>query len=318
MKLARYVGGGRIAIEEEAEPRLPHGGLIVRTEASGLCSGELMEWYMERKIPHVLGHEVSGIVEQSEDDRFPVGSRVAPHHHAPCGTCDFCRSGRAVHCETWKRTKLAPGGMAERFAVAKENLADTHRVDRLRPQDAALIEPLGCVAKSLSRLGAVEGRVAVIGLGTMGLMHMLTLGERAYGIEISATRLDWATKGGMNAGSEGEADSFEAVIVCPGSPAALDSAFRLAAPGAKVVMFAPLAPSDEAKVPWDRLYFKEISLVPSYSCGPEDTAQALRWIEAGQIRAEQVVSHFIGIAELPEAYIAMKRGEILKAMVMFD
>mgnify|MGYP000950019353 CR=1 FL=1 len=318
MKLARYVGEGRISIEEELEPTLPPGGLLVRTEASGLCSGELMEWYMERKIPHVLGHEVSGIVAASDDDRFPVGSRVAPHHHAPCGTCDFCRTGRPVHCETWKRTKLVPGGMAERFAVAAENLADTHRVDKLRPQDAALIEPLGCVAKSLHRIGATEGKVAVIGLGTMGLMHMLALGDRAFGIEISPTRLDWAKKLGLNVGPEGDSDGFDAVIVCPGTPTALDSAFRLATPGAVVTLFAPLAPGEEAKIPWDRLYFKEISLVPSYSCGPEDTAQALRWIEDGTVRAEQVVSHFIGISELPKAYVAMKRGEILKAMVMFD
>jgi hypothetical protein len=57
MKLARYVGGGRIEIRDEPEPTLPPGGLIVKTEASGLCSGELMDWYMERKVPHVLGHE---------------------------------------------------------------------------------------------------------------------------------------------------------------------------------------------------------------------------------------------------------------------
>lgn len=317
MKLARYVGAGRIAIEDEAEPALPPGGLIVQTEASGLCSGELMDWYMERKIPHVLGHEVCGRVVASEDARFPVGSLVAPHHHAPCGDCAWCRSGRPVHCETWKKTKLVPGGMAEQFAVAAENLADTHRVDDLRPQDAALMEPLACVAKSISRLGRLEGETAVVGLGSLGLMHLLSLGKCAVGIEINSTRRKWAEGLGLQTAGPEIERKFERIIVCPGSPGALEWAFQAAAPGATVLMFAPLAPGDEAKIPWDRLYFQEISLVPSYSCGPADTAQALAWIRAKTVRAEQVVSHFIGIHELPAAYESMKRGEILKAMVMF-
>ena len=33
---------------------------IVRTAACGICSGDLMEWYMRRKVGTVLGHEVVG------------------------------------------------------------------------------------------------------------------------------------------------------------------------------------------------------------------------------------------------------------------
>src|ERR1041385_1551961 len=138
MKLARYIGDGEIAIVEEPAPCITEGGLLIKTEASGLCSGELMDWYMERKVPHVLGHEVAGKVIESEDERFPVGSRVFPHHHAPCMNCELCVKGLHVHCRQWKSTKLNPGGMAEIFAVPKENLSDTIKVDDLRPQDAAL------------------------------------------------------------------------------------------------------------------------------------------------------------------------------------
>src|ERR1019366_7518122 len=102
MKLARYVGDGRVIIAEEDAPNCPKGGLLIRTEACGLCSGELMSWYMDRKIPHVLGHEVAGIVQESQDGRFPVGSRVFPHHHAPCLECELCRAGLFVHCEQWR------------------------------------------------------------------------------------------------------------------------------------------------------------------------------------------------------------------------
>jgi L-iditol 2-dehydrogenase len=138
MKLARYIGGGQIAIVDEPVPECPPGGLLVKTEASGLCSGELMDWYMDRKIPHVLGHEVAGIVEESQVDGFSVGARIFAHHHAPCMRCEQCHARRYVHCPQWKRTKLEPGGMAEYFAVSAENLSDTFRVDDLRAIDAAL------------------------------------------------------------------------------------------------------------------------------------------------------------------------------------
>src|ERR1700728_3441536 len=110
MRLARYVVGGSVEIVEGERPLCPDGGLLVRTEACGLCSGELMAWYLDRKVPHVLGHEVTGRVVESQDERFPKGARVFPHHHAPCMDCEYCNRQAYVHCKQWKTTKLDPGG----------------------------------------------------------------------------------------------------------------------------------------------------------------------------------------------------------------
>jgi L-iditol 2-dehydrogenase len=336
MKVARYVGGGQISIVQEDAPALPEGGLVVRTEACGLCSGELMDWYMDRKIPHVLGHEVAGIVSESDVPEYPVGTRIFPHHHAPCLNCDECGVGNYVHCAQWKRSKLLPGGMAEAFAVGRENLNDTLAVGEMRPVDAALIEPLACAVKSI-RLGRLAWDVArnskpgpvvpeftdppteaVIGLGVMGLMHMLLAGKRATGYDLNPARVAWATDLGMNARLPETSELADIVYVCPGNKPALDFALSIAKPGAAVVLFAPMPPGEQTPVDLNAVYFKDIKLVSSYSCGPDDTAAAARAIEAGQVRAEQVVSHFIGIDELPQAYQAMKAGEILKPMVIFE
>lgn len=317
-RVARYVGAGEVQIVEETAPSCPPGGLIVETEACGLCSGELMSWYMDRKIPHVLGHEVSGVVVESQDPRFPVGSRVFPHHHAPCLRCEECQAGRYVHCATWKKTKLVPGGMADRFAVARENLTDTIRTDDLRPVDAALIEPLACVVKSLRQARVEEGaRAAVIGLGVMGLMHMLLLGPNAIGYDLSPSRREWAKNQGLDARAPEDGEPADAIFVCPGSQAAFEGALRLAKPGATIAMFAPLGPGEDLRAPQEA-YFKDLHIVNSYSCGPDDTAAAAEAVRAGRVRAEQVVSHFIAIDELPAAYQAMKRGEILKPMVIWE
>ncbi|MBX3118420.1 MAG: alcohol dehydrogenase catalytic domain-containing protein [Fimbriimonadaceae bacterium] len=318
MKLARYVGNGRLEIVDEPTPEKTPGGLIVRTEACGLCSGELMGWYMDRKIPHVIGHEVAGIVEWSDDPRFPIGARVFPHHHAPCMDCGLCKRGQYVHCPQWKSTKLQPGGMAEYFHVSKENLNDTMIANQLRPVDAALIEPVACVMKAFSRVpGWESSRVAVIGLGAMGLGHML-VAHNAVGYDINPARLEWAKSLGLDARKPEDKEPADTIFVCPGNQSALDLAFEVATPGARIVLFAPFPPGSPPTVDWDRLYFQDYSLITSYSCGPDDTQAAMQAIADGKVKAEQIVSHFVSLDELPKAYEAMKRGEILKAMVVFD
>jgi len=313
------MGGGVVAIVEEPKPALPKGGLLIRTEASGLCSGELMSWYMDKKVPHVLGHEVAGIVEASEDERFPVGSRVFPHHHAPCLQCEECRKANHVHCAQWKRTKLTPGGMAEYFAVGPENLSDTLIVDDLRPEDAALIEPLACVVKSI-RAGLARRdwfeKPAVIGLGVMGLMHALSL-DNVIAYDTNPQRVEWAKSIGIDARLPGATEPADAIFVCPGSQAAFDFAYGFTQAVATIVMFAPLPPNENLVVP-QQAYFQDLTIAHSYSCGPDDTKAAAGLIRAGRLKYEQVISHVIGIDELPAAYLRMKNGEILKPMVVFD
>ncbi len=317
MKLARYVGNGQVEIVDEPRPSCPEGGVVIRTEACGLCSGELMDWYMDRKIPHVLGHEVVGIITESQDDRFPVGGRMFAHHHAPCLACDLCRAGRFVHCEQWKQTKLIPGGMAEYFAVPHNNLNDAFLVGDMQAKDAALIEPVACVCKSMRLAGNPTSDVAVVGLGTMGLIHCLCMPE-SVGLDTNLSRVEWAKTKGVDAFIPDEVTGkFDCIFVCPGSQGAFDFALKLARPEAIIVMFAPLPPGETLKIPQE-VYFEDIQILNSYSCGPDDTKQAFeKYLATGIVKGEDVVSDFVAIEALPYAYQKMKAGEILKAMVVF-
>jgi L-iditol 2-dehydrogenase len=222
-----------------------------------------------------------------------------------------------VHCEQWKRTKLVPGGMAEYFAVPAENLTDAFSVGPLRAVDAALIEPLGCVMKSIGMAGTVFPTFtsAVIGLGAMGLLHALLMTE-CTGFELNSDRADWARKQGIHVAGPDNSKRFDRIFICPGSQKAFDLALQIANPGARLIMFAPLPPSERLAVSQEA-YFKDLQISHSYSCGPNHTREARAVLEKGLIRAEQVVSDFIGIEELPRAYERMKQGEILKPMVVF-
>lgn len=313
-RLARYVGGGRVEIVAEPVPALPPGGLRVRTEACGLCSGELMAWYMDKKLPHVLGHEVAGIVEESEDDRFPVGSRVFAHHHA---TGVDPRREREVHAPDWRPNRLNPGGMAERFTVAAEGLLDCHLADDLDPRDAALAEPLACVVKSVRPWERLPERAAVIGLGFMGLLHLHLLrhlGVPAYGTDFNADRRAWAARSGFDVRESADATAVETAFVMPGSQAAFDGA--LVEPGGTVTMFAPLPPGEDLNVP-NGAYFRDLTVRHAYSAGPSDCRDAMAFLRAGAVRATDVVERFVSLDRLPEAYVAMRDARIVKAMVIF-
>lgn len=321
MKAARYVGGGRIEIQDCAEPECPPGGLVVQASASGLCSGELMDWYLDQKSYPILGHEVCGTILESQDDRFPVGQPVFVHHHAPCLQCEMCFRRAYVHCRLWQSTRLVPGGMAERFALSRENLTDSFLVPELRDVDAALIEPLGCVAKSVQRARLCPGdRVAVIGLGSLGLAHALVvqkLGYEVIGYELRPDRRKWAQDRGIDARAPSQGEKAEVIFVCPGHESALRFALERAAPAARVVLFAPLPPGQPVAMDWCQLYFQDLEIVASYSCGPEDTREAAGWLRDGWRAADDLVSDFVALDELPEAYQKMKRGDLLKAMVQF-
>jgi len=339
MRVARLYDLHDIRVEELAVPSVGPREVLVKTVACGICSGDVLPWYIRRKAPVVFGHEPVGIVArvgaQVRDVR--VGDRVFVHHHAPCFRCRLCRRGHHTQCATWRRSKIIPGGLAEYLLVPEENLADMLSLpDRIAWEDGVLIEPTACVVKSLRRAALHEGEaVVVIGLGIMGMLHLLL--ARAWGARplIGVDRLDtrchMAERLGdvrtLNPEREDvparvreltEGDGADVVIVGPSSPEALALGIACAGPGARVILFTPLPPGERVAIEPYHLYMNEISLIPSYSCGPPETREALRWIEQGAIRARHLPIHRFPLERVSEAFAAMARAEVVKAIICFD
>jgi L-iditol 2-dehydrogenase len=57
------------------------------------------------------------------------------------------------------------------------------------------------------------------------------------------------------------------------------------------------------------LYFREIAVVPSYSCGPDDTREALAAIASRRIAVADLVSHRFGIADAVAAFARAREPE---------
>jgi L-iditol 2-dehydrogenase len=340
MKVARLYDFLDVRIEDAPVPAPGCDEILVRTRACGICSGDVVPWYIRKKAPLVFGHEPAGEVVEigSEVKHLRVGDRVFVHHHAPCWQCRACARGEFVQCPTWRSSRIDPGGMAEFIRVPATNLRDTLPLpDGVADEDGALVEPLACVVKSLTRAGRVEGAtVLVIGLGVMGQMHVLLarhLGAvRILAADLVAARCEKAKALGaddvIDASGERWTDRVkeltagegaEVVIVGPATVSALEQGLGAVARGGTVVQFMGTEPGTVLALDTHDFYFREIRLVPSYSCGPVETRTALDLVARGVVRAEHVVTHRFPLEEAGLAYRAAAQDRtVVKAMVTFD
>lgn len=342
MRQARITGPERFEVVSAPVPRLQSDEeILLRTAVSGICSGDLMPWYLEKKVGTVLGHEIVGwAVEVGRDVQSNIrpGELVFTHHHAPClsPACPDCRRGAFVHCPTWRTSRLDPGGMTEYVRVPADNVrADTFAVPDLTPEQAVFIEPLACCLKALARIPelgrdtAMPGtRGAVVGCGVMGLLNLTA--ARALGIEnLAAVELDAVRRrhalhfGAAEALTPEEAAGVLAravdfVLIGPGQPEVIRQALGYVRPGGTALVFTPTPHGVTTALDLGELYFREVSLVPSYSCGPEDTRQAYVMLRAGRVRPEGLVTHRFPLENIQEAYDTARRGgPALKVLITF-
>jgi L-iditol 2-dehydrogenase len=337
VKAVRVSEDGSVSVVEVEEPRLGPGDALMRTRAAGICGSDLLPWYASRKAGTVLGHEVVGEIvdDGSEADGFSAGDRIAPHHHAACGECAECMTGRAVHCPEWRASSLDPGGMAELVRIPAKTLRlDTLRVPPwLTDEEATFAEPLATVVKAFRRGGyEPQQSFLAIGLGTTGQLALRLAksagGTRLAGADRVASRLalaetsgatevfDVSNDGGLPAIARG---SFDFVFVGPGKAKVLESALDAVAPGGTLLAFTMAAPEERLTVSPHDLYFREVAIVPSYSAGPEDMRAALALLAGRRVAVADLVTHRFPIERAADAFARAADPEgSLKVLITFD
>lgn len=330
MKAAVTHTFGRTLVEEMPMPTAGPGEAVIQVEACGVCSGEGLPWYVNRKVPTVLGHEVIGTVaEVGEGVDFPaMGDQVFVHHHVPCGECHFCRRGYETSCSLFRKTALDPGGYAEFLRVPRENLGrDTVKIPgEIHLEEAVFLEPIACSVRSFRKLALLpEESLLVIGLGVMGLLNLLLarrLGiSRIIGSELIPERREIAEGFGVSAivdpvhrdlskevRAVTEGRGADAVIVGPGTPDALRAGLEAAAPGGRVIQFTPTPRGEKIPVDGYRFYFDEMTLMASYSCGPEDTREALEILSSGDLPVRKLVTGRFDLDGVDEAMARIGQG----------
>ncbi len=188
--------GAPIVIEDLPRPRPKAGEVLVKVTACGVCHTDLhvVKGEVKFPVPCVLGHEISGIVEELGPRTGGVkpGDAVVCSFIMPCGRCAYCARGRDDLCETFfamnrlkgtlydgesrlrrgDGTSLAMYSMAGLAEYAVVPATDVFPAPANVPLPDACI--LGCAI--MTAYGAVKNQaqvqpaesVAVVGVGGVG------------------------------------------------------------------------------------------------------------------------------------------------------
>ena len=317
-----------VTLVDMAPPFAGPGEIVVAMKAVGICGSDTTPWYVATKAPVVLGHEPAGVVAEvgTGVTAFTVGDRVVVHHHAACGVCRHCRAGEDVMCPAWKKTRLHPGGLAERVRVEAAAVStDTFRLpDSLSFEDGALVEPVACAVKAVRRARIGSGdSVLVIGLGANGILLGLLAKSRGSGpltgCDPDPARRAHAIRLGFDrALVPGEPlGEHDAVFVLATAEEAVRSALASAAPAGRIVFYSPIEPGKVWRLEPHGPYLRDLSLLFSYSCGAADMREALALLERGVVGATGIVTHRVPLARAAEAFaLARQGGDVLKVVVI--
>ena len=338
MKVAKYYSNSDIRIEEAPRPKAGKGELLIRVEASGICGSDVMEWYRIDRVPLVLGHEISGTIEEIGEgvSGYKKGQRVSASHHVPCGNCSYCSAGHETVCDTLRRTNFDPGGFAEFVRLPQIN---TEKGVYLLPEglsfeEATFIEPLACVLRGQRVAGMKPGfSVLVVGSGIAGLLH-IALAKASGASMVAATdlsdyRLNAAKKFGADFTFQGKNYKAEEllkinkgkfadlVIICTGSPAAISQALDSVDRAGTVLFFAPTDKDASISLPVNKLFWRtERKLVSSYAGSPKDHLEALELIKNKRVRVKDMITHRFPLDKITEGFkLVAEAGNSIKVII---
>ena len=187
----------RLSVVDLPVPRPVQGEALVRVAACGFCHHDLsvMDGTLRRGVAPgvVLGHEISGVVEEVGQDvsRVQPGDRVVSLLTNACGTCDRCYSGREHRCRNGEGIGHGRnGGFAEYVALSQHSLVRLPAF--LDLTSASLLAcPAGVALQALSAVDVSAGDTVVItgaggGLGVHAVQLAAALGARPIAVTSSS------------------------------------------------------------------------------------------------------------------------------------
>lgn len=173
MTAAVWAATDEVEVTEVPIPEVPPGWALVKVAYNGICGTDLSILHGKHpraQAPLIMGHEISGWVEQGGATGPAAGTLVTVEPLISCGECKACRDGLTHVCRRLGLYGIdAPGGMAQFVALPPEVL---HAVPAgVDPRTATLAEPLAVAVHAVALSGIQSGdTVAVYGAGPIGVL----------------------------------------------------------------------------------------------------------------------------------------------------
>ena len=346
MRAARLYGKEDLRIEDVPVPVAGPGEVLLRVKAAAVCGTDIRMYKNGARgatpeNPLVLGHEVSGVVEEVGPgvSGYTAGMTVAVAPNMGCGVCDQCVSGNTQMCATFKAFGInIPGGFAPFMlvpaaAVSQGNLAPIPEGGDF--VSAALVEPLACVYNAFQRIAIVPGdTVLVIGAGPIGLMHakvaFMAGAAKVYMNDLSAERLSLCRKvepAIVALESEGLKERLsvltggKGVSVCITAAPSAEAqilALEIVGVNGRVMFFGGL-PEGKSKVALDTnlVHYKQITISGTSRQSLIQYRQTLALVASGRLIVKDLVTMSTPLDQIRASFDQVMAGKGLKNVIEF-
>ncbi len=324
MKAAYYENfKGPITIAQLPDPTPGDNEVIVQVKATGLCRSDWHGWQghdSDIHLPHVPGHELSGIVVATGKDirKWRKDDRVTVPFCIGCGSCIQCINGQQQICDQYYQPGFTGwGSFAEyvRLPYADENL-----VRLPENMDFVTAAVLGCRFitswRGLTVQGALKAGdfIAIHGCGGIGLSAIMiasACGAIPIAIDIDQGKLDFAktigaaytinalniiqipeavinlTKGGAHV----SVDAFGSRVTCQNS-------IRCLRKQGKHIQLGLMAGSEaNPPIPMHEVIAKELQLIGSHGMQAHQYPKMMEWISTGKMHPEKLLGRIISLEE---------------------
>jgi S-(hydroxymethyl)mycothiol dehydrogenase len=347
--------GAPVTLETILVPDPGPGEAVVAVKACGVCHTDLhyREGGINDDFPFLLGHEAAGLVESVGPGvtDLAAGDFVVLNWRAVCGECRSCRRGRPWYCfstlnATQKMTladgtpltpALGIGAFAEATLVAAGQCTKVNPT--ARPEAVGL---LGCGV--MAGLGAAMytggvgpgDSVAVFGCGGVGCAAVagsrLAGAATVIGVDLDPGKLEHARSfGATHVIDTGTTDPVEAIrsltggngadvcIEAVGDPAVMAQAFTARDLAGTMVQVGVPTPDMRIDLPMIDFFGRGGALKPSWygDCLPSrDFPMLVDLYLDGRLDLDRFVSETIRIDQVEDAFARMRRGEVLRSVVV--
>lgn len=299
-------------------------GAIVKVIGCGLCGSDIVKFVHKiAKDGTVLGHEiVAEIVDINSVTSFKKGDVIVTSHHIPCGECVYCRHGNVSMCEHFKSTNIRPGGFSEFVYLSEEHLQNVAHLkpENLTCEEASFYEPLGCIVRAVKRADLIKGdKALVVGLGSIGILTAQALKAYGYdvmGCDLLAERIELTKSFGIDACDVRELpDEYKAdgIFMTSGADKAISTALKYVRNGGKIIVFSS-TPSDLSAYPNNEIYYRELTVMGSYSPSPADLRASLSLLKEGKVKVNGISTEY-KLGDIRKAFDDTMSNKIMKAYI---
>lgn len=288
MRQAYLVSPKTIEVREIAPPALRAGDVRVKIRAALTCGTDLKTY--RRGHPKLgfgpFGHEAAGdVIEVGPGvTKFKPGDAIMWVQTAPCGACPACERHRENLCEHLFED-IALGAYADEIVLPKKIVERNAfaKPDSLGYIEAAFLEPVACVVhgwnvvKRANAARPLPDEVAILGAGTIGLLHLLYARHAGIAAAVVARRPNRQALAARLGGAPLSANSsaaFDLVIESAGTAEAWQQAIALAKPGGRALLFGGLPGGARVPVDATRVHYDELTLLGSFHFTPADVVEA--------------------------------------------